>query len=521
MASSPDPFIDPDPPFEGTSSPPLPPTTLPPNHLIDTEMEVELSSSLPPLPNIPTGPATRPRAIHTFDFSSDPLGEGHLSFRDCAASGRRPASFVRKRGPPARDQGQEPRTKEPRNQDPRTQDLLPQDQEPPSSLAKAKILEARDLLLQACTLTKSHDEQSRLLDLLEVFREYTEKGRLYKSSNIIASQVANLESAARKIESKAKALASTPSQDPSSKNPSFATIASIDASKTTSPKAQEWTLVSSKPKTKAKEQNSKAKAKDRRVILIQDPECLTSTPFSPLRLRNAINTAFQNKGVKEPVVATVSKTLTKNIVVTTTSSFSANYLLEKQALWAHLIPHQAIQKDTPWFKVAVNGVPFTDFDTPDGMALVKEEISTFNKGLKPIGTPYWLTPQSRRQDPNQRAGTVAVAFATEEEANRAIQNRLYIAGISARVEKLYSLPPSTQCPKCQSFGHLENKCRQTLACALCSEKHPTRNHSCSQCKAIGTSCKHLVPKCSNCQGPHLATSLSCEVRKALFKTITL
>src|SRR5882672_4835564 len=261
MASSPDPFIDPDPPFQGTSSPPFPPTIQPPDHTIDTEMEVKPSSSLPPLSNIPTGPATRPRVIHTFDFSSDPLGEGHLSFQDHTASGRRQAAFLnRKRGPPARDQGQEPRTKEPRNQDPRnqdprTQDHHSQDQEPPSSLARAKILEARDLLLQACTLTKSHDEQSRLLDLLEVFREYTEKGKLYKSSNIIASQVANLESAARKIKTKARALASvpasTPSQNTTSKNASFATVASIGAStganKTTAP--QDWTLVSAKTKT--------------------------------------------------------------------------------------------------------------------------------------------------------------------------------------------------------------------------------------------------------------------------------
>jgi len=63
------------------------------------------------------------------------------------------------------------------------------------SLAKEVISQARDLLVKALGLTKSFDEQSRLLDLIEVFREYTEKGRLYKASNIIATQVANLETA--------------------------------------------------------------------------------------------------------------------------------------------------------------------------------------------------------------------------------------------------------------------------------------------------------------------------------------
>ena len=80
------------------------------------------------------------------------------------------------------------------------------------------------------------------------------------------------------------------------------------------------------------------------------------------------------------------------------------------------------------------------------MALIIEEIKTFNKDLVPIGIPYWLTSAEKRL--NQYAGSVVVAFATPEEANRAIQHRLYIAGTSVRVEKLYSTASTTQCQKC-------------------------------------------------------------------------
>ena len=59
------------------------------------------------------------------------------------------------------------------------------------------ILEARDLIVLASIITTSRDEQTRLLDLLAIFREYTEKGSLFKASNIITSQIANLESATR------------------------------------------------------------------------------------------------------------------------------------------------------------------------------------------------------------------------------------------------------------------------------------------------------------------------------------
>jgi hypothetical protein len=47
------------------------------------------------------------------------------------------------------------------------------------------------------------------LDLLEVFREYTEKGLLYKASSIISSQIANLETATRQIETKTRDINKT------------------------------------------------------------------------------------------------------------------------------------------------------------------------------------------------------------------------------------------------------------------------------------------------------------------------
>jgi hypothetical protein len=69
------------------------------------------------------------------------------------------------------------------------------------------ILEARDLLVKAAGLTKEYNEQTRLLDLIEIFREYAEKGKVLKTSNIIVSQIISLENTTRRIESKTKELA--------------------------------------------------------------------------------------------------------------------------------------------------------------------------------------------------------------------------------------------------------------------------------------------------------------------------
>jgi hypothetical protein len=73
------------------------------------------------------------------------------------------------------------------------------------------------------------------------------------------------------------------------------------------------------------------------------------------------------------------------------------------------------------------------------MELVKSEIRTFNTNYYPIGTLYWLSIAENRAI--KQAGVIVVMFGTEEKAQRVIRNRLFIAGISVRVEKLYSTPP--------------------------------------------------------------------------------
>ena len=285
---------------------------------------------------------------------------------------------------------------------------------------KSVLLEARDLIIEASTIAITHQEQSKILDLLEIFREYTEKGQVKTVASILANQVNNLETATRKIESKTKALTKTttyaqaaqgsqPTQDQGVQDHTR----SIDrtySSQNLQP--QEWTLVGQKSKndttnlTRVKP-SSKSKSKDKRAILIG---ASLAKDVSVLSLRNMLNNAFEVKGIKGPVVASITKSLNQNTIITTTSTYSASFLLEKQAIWEHIIPYKSVQLDESWYKVVVHGIPTADFNNSLGMNLIKEEISTFNKGLTPIGTPYWLTPPDKRV--SQRAGSIAVAFAT-------------------------------------------------------------------------------------------------------------
>jgi hypothetical protein len=142
------------------------------------------------------------------------------------------------------------------------------------------ILETRDLLVKAAGLTKEYDEQTRLLDLIEIFREYAEKGRVLKASNIIVSQVASLENTTRRIESKAKELAQT-----ASKKPTIAQIASTNLqNKPISPEPQEWTLVEKKKQHQTSKTTKIASNAYKRLILVQPKD--QNLDFSPLSIRN-------------------------------------------------------------------------------------------------------------------------------------------------------------------------------------------------------------------------------------------
>ena len=95
------------------------------------------------------------------------------------------------------------------NNQPKDSAPEPSDPENLPDLAKEAILEARDLLVKAYSLTSSRHQQSQLLDLLEVFREYTEKGKLRTTSAILANQIQHLETTTRKIEAKVREVPSS------------------------------------------------------------------------------------------------------------------------------------------------------------------------------------------------------------------------------------------------------------------------------------------------------------------------
>ncbi|KAJ8069557.1 hypothetical protein OCU04_003207 [Sclerotinia nivalis] len=149
------------------------------------------------------------------------------------------------------------------------------------------------------------------------------------------------------------------------------------------------------------------------------------------------------------------------------------------------------------------------------MDLIKEEIKIFNSGLVLMGTPYWFINTFKRV--NQQEGAIVIVFAIQKEAKIAIRKRLYIVGISIRVERFYPSTPSSQYNKYQGFGYNESFCKKPPACSLCSNNHTTADHFCLICQAKGKPCQHLVIKYANCKGEHKANSKAYKIYQATIK----
>jgi len=235
------------------------------------------------------------------------------------------------------------------------------------------------------------------------------------------------------------------------------------------------------------------------------------TPIlEPLALRNSINTFIKaTKGLRN-VVSTISLSLKGNITITTPGHAASDVV--DQAVVEKVFegyPIDRIQTPQTWVQLVAHGAPKRPFEGPGGMDTFKDEVHTFNS-CKVINNPRWLVvPGASKQ-----AGSVVFAVASEAEGRACIAQGIVVAGVRLRATLLRPYGPTTQCFRCQGFGHDPRECRAPPRCRFDGEAHHTTHHICRTCKAQ-TPCQHVMLHCANCQGPHQANSTTCEVYKGL------
>ena len=196
---------------------------------------------------------------------------------------------------------------------------------------------ARDALIKAAIFAATNREQTDILDLIEILRDYTESGRVRKEGTaIVTTQISQLNVVSKTLTKAINAQQKCTPKDPPSARPqeqrnsatSAPTRTYASATAQNLPKTQQWTTVAHK-KNATPAPTPKNSLSQRRLILVQqNPSSINS-----LELRDKINDAFARNGVKSPVVASATLSLRKNIVFTTTPMFNAKYLLENKNVW--------------------------------------------------------------------------------------------------------------------------------------------------------------------------------------------
>jgi hypothetical protein len=390
--------------------------------------------------------------------------------------------------------------------------------------ADQAIYWARDLILQATTMATTQTSQNKLLEILDVFRDYTEKGKVTnlitdKLSAQLAYHTATLtnasQQATRTLKRAVKDATTTPNnnqltQPPQetpdgqignqpnnqpSNQPSSPTYANIAAQNNNG----NWNKVPTRKKS-----SKKPRSYYQVVLTLEQRDEST-----PLQIRDKINKAFVQAGINNPVVQEVSTSRRNNIILTTTAKYSGEFLLQYKHIWHQLFELKNAQLLESWTKIIVHNVP-TNFEGSSTLEILHSEIPAYNKGVKIVGNPYWLT----RDWQSKKNSSVVIAFRSAEEA-AILGTRVTILGQTLQTEKFQATTATTQCSKCQSFGHNEARCRNQPICNLCAQDHPTITHKCLVCNAKGKPCNHTLPKCHNCQEPHFASSKQCEIFKAL------
>ncbi|SLM34142.1 hypothetical protein LPUS_02837 [Lasallia pustulata] len=60
--------------------------------------------------------------------------------------------------------------------------------------------------------------------------------------------------------------------------------------------------------------------------------------------------------------------------------------------------------------------------------MLQEEVELFNKGIKLVTKPVWLSTAENRQ--NKKHASAIISIATQEEAQNALRTRVVMAGIA-------------------------------------------------------------------------------------------
>ena len=382
------------------------------------------------------------------------------------------------------------------------------------------IFEARDLLVKAYGLTNDKIKQAAVLDLVQVFRSFTEEGKvitIVPKSNEgpdepnhekdVVLEAPKPPSYAQKLREGIPQMLTTKGLPSKPGMKVLGHKAPIqDTAPAASPNKTPTTNNISVPHTAARVMPIAiaTNSTNENVITLVTRTGCTLPSYQAYTVRENINKILGKRAVSR--VHTSPK---GNLVLSCMDATPAELLLDQEKWQGQFEgwPIKLAQKINHWPKMVVHGVA-----TCIPINKLNSEIEAYNKDIKTQGEPRWLTKSPEKMI----RASVAFCVKTDEEKTRLIKSGVLIGGQLLKVVNFQQSTQKTQCRKCLQYGHHSVSCRKLPVCAICLGAHYTNSHKCSTCSAT-QSCIHHAVQCANCKSnTHLAFQrLDCDYYKAL------
>ena len=227
-------------------------------------------------------------------------------------------------------------------------------------------------------------------------------------------------------------------------------------------------------------------------------------------LRHVNSAIVNNKDVFAPAFIRAQVTLRGNIIFTTGNT-QTNVIYEdyttiiKDAL-SYYGQCDRVEIGRRFSQFLLHGVP-THLPLPE----ISLSISSNYPQLIQGQTPRWLTPAYRRE--NKANSTIVMTLTGNMKKAQIGRQHLIVCNRQCELDDYIVYGRSTQCRKCQAYGHLAGLCWNNPRCAVCAEPHETKEHPCALpvCKK-GPACTHPPIRCANGDAPHKASDPNCPER---------
>jgi len=193
-------------------------------------------------------------------------------------------------------------------------------------------------------------------------------------------------------------------------------------------------------------------------------------------LRRINSAIVNNKDVFAPAFIHAWVTVRGNIIFTTGDT-QTNVIYEdyttiiKDAL-SYYGECEQVEIGKRHSQFLLHGVP-THLSLPE----VSQSISSNYPQLTQSQTPRWLTPADRRE--HKVNSTIVMTLAGNIKKAQIGRQHLIVCNRQCELDDYIAYGRSTQCRKCQAYGHPAALCRNNPRCAVCADPHVTKEHPCT------------------------------------------